>query len=95
MTCEASQKLGKEIVAAVRSFVQLSLAKRDERLDALEAKQSRTLADAYRGGWGPNNNYARGDVVNHKSAIWLCMQATSESPGSTANWRLILKSPRQ
>lgn len=89
-----AEQLGDEVVKAVRSFVKLSLAKRDQRLDALEAKQSQNLADMYRGAWGPNNRYKRGDLANHRSGLWLCMQDTSEPPGSTSDWRLILKGAR-
>lgn len=93
MTTKA-EELGQSIVAAIRAFVAKALSERDKRLDSLEEKQSQTLADMYRGAWGPNNFYTRGDVVSHRSSVWLCMQKTAEPPGSTDKWRLILKSAR-
>ena len=89
-----TQELGQSIVAAMRAFVAKALSERDKRIEALEASQTQTLADAYRGAWQPNNDYKRGDVVNHHSALWLCMDNTSKSPGSSSEWRLILKSTR-
>lgn len=89
-----TQELGQSIVAAIRAFVAQALSERDRRLDALEEKQGQTLADMYRGAWGPNNDYKRGDIVNHHSGLWLCMNGTSKPPGSISEWRLLIKGVR-
>lgn len=89
-----SAKIGREIVEAVHAYVAKAMSERDKRLDALKNKQGESLADMYRGGWGPNNDYRRGDVVNHHSALWLCMSSTTKAPGSTSEWRLLIKGVR-
>lgn len=94
--------MGEEITRAVRDFVTRSLQSRDARIAELEERcaqieamhRSRTLADSYKGSYSPNTTYARGDWVNHRGAVWLCMSTTSEPPGSTSDWRLILKGAR-
>lgn len=90
MTTKA-ERIGAEITSAVRSYVARALAERDRRLDALEAQQSKSLADLYRGSYQPNGHYDRGCLVNDHSSLWLCMRATSARPGDSADWRLVLK----
>lgn len=65
-----------------------------ERIEALEAREERTLADCYQGGHSPNTTYKRGAVISHAGGLWLAMSQTSERPGSTPAWRLILRSER-
>ena len=96
------KKIGEEITRAVREFVTRSLQSRDARIAELQERIARseamhrncTLADSYKGSYSPNTAYARGDWVNHRGAVWLCMTSTNEPPGSTSNWRLILKGTR-
>lgn len=97
-----TKTFGEQITQSVRDFVTRSLQSRDARIAELEQRiaqietvhRSRTLADSYKGSYSPNTAYARGDWVNHRSAVWLCMKSTQESPGSTSDWRLILKGAR-
>jgi hypothetical protein len=97
-----AKKIGQEITSAVRDFVTSSLQSRDARIADLERRvaeigstqQNRTLADSYKGSYSPNTDYARGDWLTHRGAVWLCMQNTGEPPGSTSDWRLILKGAR-
>jgi hypothetical protein len=97
-----AKKIGEQITHAVRDFVTRSLESRDARIADLEkrvaeigsSQQNRTLADSYKGSYSPNTAYARGDWLNHRGAVWLCMKSTSEPPGSTSDWRLILKGAR-
>jgi hypothetical protein len=101
MTTKAEQ-LGQSVVAAARDFVSRSLESRDTRIAELERRlteiettqQSHTLADSYKGSYSPNTLYERGAWVSHRGATWLCMKSTSEPPGSTGDWRLILKGAR-
>lgn len=98
----ATEKIAQRITDGIRDFVTRSLQSRDARITELEQRmsrieateQSRTFADSYKGSFSPNTGYARGDWVNHRGAVWLCMKSTSEPPGSTDKWRLILKSAR-
>jgi hypothetical protein len=105
MKLETAKKIGEEMVDAVKEFVSKSLVPRDQRLDAqekrldaLEAQQGKSLnlADAFKGGFAPNTDYKRGDLVLHRGCPWLCMAASStrEAPGSSTDWKLIMKSPR-
>lgn len=97
-----TKKIGEQITHAVRDFVTRSLQSRDTRIAELERRlaeiestqQSQTLADSYKGSYSPNTTYARGDWLNHRGAVWLCMKCTSEPLGSTSDWRLILKGTR-
>ena len=97
-----AEKIGQQITSAVRGFVTRSLQTRDVRIAELErrvaeietARHNNTLADSYKGSYGPNTVYERGTWVNHRGAGWLCMKTTSEPPGSTSDWRLILKGAR-
>src|SRR5262245_15383635 len=65
-----------------------------ERVQTLEERHERSLADAYQSGFAPNTTYKRGAVISHNGGLWLAMSSTSERPGSTEAWRLILRSER-
>ena len=66
----------------------------EARLAALEGAQARTMADVFRGGYMPNTQYNRGDLIVDRGALWLAMQVSDERPGSTSAWKLIMKNPK-
>jgi hypothetical protein len=60
------------------------------RVEALEtrlaaAEQQRTMTFA--GPHDPAQSYSPGAVVQRASAAWVCMAATSETPGASSHWR--------
>jgi hypothetical protein len=58
---------------------------------ALEELAERNLADAYKGTHQAGVAYQRGALCTHQGGLWLCLASTSERPGSTDAWRLIVK----
>ena len=63
----------------------------NDRLKALEARESKTLADSYRGSW-VGGEYKRGEMTTHSGSLWLCIASTSGKPGACGDWRMIVKS---
>lgn len=60
----------------------------DARLKQLE---QRNLADSYRGTYDPDATYRRGETLTHDGGLWLCVHESSDRPGKSADWRLIVK----
>ena len=59
----------------------------DARLDSMPVN----LADIYRGTHKDGEIYRRGELLTHSGGLWLAMKDTAEKPGSTSDWRLIVK----
>jgi hypothetical protein len=53
----------------------------------LEALQSKTLADSFKGSWFPSTRYARGELVQKGNSLWMALDATTDTPGHSPNWR--------
>jgi hypothetical protein len=50
------------------------------------------FADSYRDIYDAEKTYAQGDLVTDDGSIWLCKDATtSDRPGTSAAWKLIVK----
>jgi len=50
------------------------------------------FADSYRDVFDAEKTYAQGDLVTDDGSIWLCKDATtSDRPGQSAAWKLIVK----
>lgn len=69
------------------------------RLDALErqlAAQSGAKAGPFGVRWAgvyrDLTSFAEGELVTHKGGLWLATADTSERPGASPDWRLIVKS---
>jgi hypothetical protein len=93
-----AEQLGEEVVKAVRSFVKLSLAKRDQRLDTLEKMlreiESQTKAFRYVGTWEAGRTYARGNFATFAGSVWSCKRDTTTRPGDGDAWQLAVKAGR-
>jgi hypothetical protein len=61
----------------------------EQRVAALEDRSEKTIADAYRGTWQPQNLYTRGCLVTWSGSLWLCMAASDAKPGTNDHWRQI------
>ena len=77
------------VIEGVKVFVGRRLAPIEQRLAALEAERSKTLADAFMGGWMAGREYKRGALVQHADALWLAMTETDERPGQSPAWRAL------
>jgi hypothetical protein len=50
------------------------------------------FADSYRDVWDGAKTYAQGDLVTDDGSMWLCKDlTTSDRPGTSAAWKLIVK----
>ena len=47
---------------------------------------------SYRFVWREGGSYARGDVVTHGGAPWICLTRSCDRPGTSKAWKLIGKS---
>ena len=61
------------------------------RIEALEAREQRSLADAFQGPWLPQRTYKRGALVQRDGSAWIALADTSEKPGQGEGWRLLVK----
>lgn len=87
--------------ALIRAVGKTLNAQLDEAADALralrlrvEALESRSIADAYKGVYDAEAGYRRGEMFSHGGALWLALNDAEpgERPGKSAAFRLILKS---
>ncbi|CAN5678949.1 hypothetical protein BH23GEM6_BH23GEM6_04370 [soil metagenome] len=56
--------------------------------------QNRSLADAHRGTYSTGEQYTRGDLLTHSGGMWLAMSDGSDKPGTSEQWRLVVKAGR-
>lgn len=82
----------KELGQLVGRGIKLALGPIEARLQKLEEAQTKTFADAWKGVWVEGARLKRGDVVTHKSGLWLCTADDPKSaPGADGKFRLILR----
>jgi hypothetical protein len=73
------------------------MAQLSERLDAVEAEQSRSRSMNYRGVFSEGETYEPGDFVTSGGSMWSCKQQTTAKPGARNNgteWTLAVKRGR-
>ncbi len=56
----------------------------EARLNALEARGAKSLADCFKGAWLPGH-YQRGDLIQHRGSMWLCIETGDGKPGESWN----------
>lgn len=57
------------------------------RIEALEAREQKSLADAFQGPWMPQRLY----LVQHGGSAWIALADTEAKPGEGEGWRLLVK----
>lgn len=61
----------------------------------LQATQSKSLADFYKGVWQPAGRYDRGDIVTWQGGMWIAVRSTYTKPGDgDSGWQLAVKAGR-
>lgn len=83
------EEWGRKVAALVKTHVALKVGPLLARIAALEAAQSKTLADHFEGGWLAGRVYKRGALVQRGDSLHLCLTETDEAPGSSAAWRCL------
>jgi hypothetical protein len=93
-----ARKIGEEIAAAMRDLVSRSLAKRDERLTALEKRvadiELQTKNFRYTGVWERDRTYQEGNFATFAGSLWSCKRVTTGRPGDSDAWQLCAKAGR-
>ncbi len=74
------------ILEAIMEAVADQLKRQNQRFAELESK---TLADSFKGSWFPSTRYARGELVQKGNSLWMALDATTDTPGHSPNWRLL------
>jgi hypothetical protein len=67
---------------------------RNVRLDALEARIAGLEARPeleYRGSHASDQTYAAGNLVTRSGGLWLCLRSTTQTPGQSGDWKLVVK----
>lgn len=78
--------------AGLHDYIGRALAPLVARVKALEARETKSLADAYRGTWQPGNSYQRGSLATHQGSLWIALADTGDKPGTgSGDWRLCVK----
>jgi hypothetical protein len=92
------------LVKAVREYVAeqvsgFASASRVAELTTLVEKLERRIGElekqktAYRGVWR-DAPHLPGDAVTHKGTLWFCHEATTDRPGTSDAWQLMIKHER-
>lgn len=85
------KEFGKEIVAAVREYVERELATRDAKIEALESQLSGGMLK-YLGVWQRQVAYEPGNMVTYNGSMWHANVASSGiEPGDGKGWTLAVK----
>ena len=81
------------IVAGLGAAIRQRLAPLEARVAALEAQQAEVLKRGlrFRGAYQRALDYGTGDVVVHQGTPWAAIRATSETPGASQDWQLLVK----
>jgi hypothetical protein len=77
---------GREIVVAVRGYLERELGDIKKRLAEVEARTLR-----YVGTHTDGKVYQPGEMVSHGGSLWHCECTTVSRPGTDSSWRLALK----
>ena len=89
----AIEGMGKGLAEILEPLLK-RIAVLEKSMMALQAVQSKSLADSFRGTWQPGIPYERGSLVTWDGSLWLTLDATETKPGSNESWRLITKRGR-
>jgi hypothetical protein len=91
------------LLIALETGNQLAVAKAEcsglrRRIEALEQRLADTQTNnstAYRGVWCEEDvPYRPGELVTHKGTLWHAWKVTSDRPGASNDWQLMVKHAR-
>lgn len=105
MTTQQLEKLGDELAAATREFVERKIAEAisagAERLAELERRvaelEARPSGIKWCGVWretrqsGDPQSYDAANLVTHGGSLWVSTTKTTERPGYGPGWKLVVK----
>lgn len=91
--------LARETKIGVAKMIAEAVAPRDAKITALEKQlEERPTGPGVRwaGIYADSKRYHEGELVTLRGALWLCLAGADagQRPGSSAAWRLIVKSER-
>ena len=89
-------------ICVVRGVASIEILQRDERTvdlavrltDGLVARQSLSFPVMVQRGVYREGSYVRGDVVTWDGGQWHCEAPTTDKPGTSSDWKLIVKRGR-
>jgi hypothetical protein len=84
-----SQRSIDAIATAIVLFVREQLAPILKRLDDIEQQPP---SPHYAGTFTPEKSYASGSLVTKAGGLWLALQTTTQVPGRSDQWKLVVKS---
>ncbi len=58
-----------------------------KRIEALEQRPE----IAYHGVYVSDQAYVAGSLVTRSGGLWLCLRSTTQAPGQSGDWKLIVK----
>jgi hypothetical protein len=76
------------IADAVAKAITHALAPLQTRIKALEERPQVENRGVHIAG----DTYTEGALVTRSGALWLCLRSTTQGPGQSADWKLIVKS---
>jgi hypothetical protein len=65
-----------------------------ERIEALEKRIAELEAIPrlkYTGVWNVHNQYNEADLATHDGSVFYCKKSTRDKPGTSDNWKLMVK----
>ncbi len=86
----SAKAMAESVAETVKSYVQAACDPLHERIRALESQRATTMH--YRGVWSEGDSYSSGDVVTRSGTIWFCHETTTDKPGTSDAWQMMVKS---
>ena len=80
-------KFGKDVVEAVKSYVDATFAPLRQRIEELEAR-------GYKGVYEEGREYSKGQMVTRHGSIFHCNRTTRQRPAECDDWTLAVKAGR-
>jgi hypothetical protein len=74
----------------IAGIVTTRFTRLERRVAALEQREVKSLADSFKGAWLPGL-YQRGDLIQHRGSMWMCVDSGDGKPGESGNWRLVVQ----
>jgi hypothetical protein len=89
LSAESIDSIAEGVVWFVKEQFQQQLAPLLRRLDAIEQQPP---SPHYQGVFQEEKAYPRGSLVTKAGGLWLALDNTTQTPGRSDQWKLIVKS---
>lgn len=86
-----TERVAKALVDGARKYIDQRFASLEKRIAELEA---RPAGLKYAGTYDEGRRYMPGEIVTDHGSAWHCREATTQRPGQSKAWQLMVKKGR-